>query len=370
MLSKIKNLLTFSEVKIDLKNNAFDFARLVLALMVVFSHSAWVGFGQLILTIPAKDLQSQIDPGQISVFGFFSISGFLIANSWIYSKNIVDFMQKRFYRLFPGYWVCIFVCVSIFSPLYFVLNGNNIFDYFDKNGLNSTNYFWNNILLDVKTRGIGEVLKNAKTGEINGPLWSLIFEFRAYILIAILGVVGIFKNKFLILLPFIFFWYSHYNVVFNPEYRTWFEIWVGDYKIAILFSYFFAGATFLVWKDKVIMDWKIFGIAVLSIFYVIKINQFAIIAPLSFTYIIIYLAAVLPIRNLSKKIGDWSYGIYIYSWPIQNLLVLIGVTKLGLWSYTLISLICSCVAGYLSWNLIEKRFLARHKTLAVEKPLN
>jgi peptidoglycan/LPS O-acetylase OafA/YrhL len=370
MLSQIKKLLSFSDSKIDLKINSFDFIRLLLAIVVVFSHSAWVGYRQLIFTIPAKDMQSQIDLGQISVFGFFAISGFLIANSWIRSKDIVDFMQKRFYRLFPGYWVCIFICVSFFAPLYFVLNENNLFDYFGKNGLNSTNYFWKNILLDVKTRNIGDILKNTTNDEINGPLWSLIFEFRAYILLAIFGIIGIFKNKFTIFLPFLFFWYSHYNVVFNPEYRVWFETWVGDYKIAILFSYFFAGAVFLVWKDKIIMDWKLFVLALISLIYVVIIDQFALIASLSFTYITIYLAAVLPIRNLSKKIGDWSYGIYIYSWPIQNLLFLLGVAKLGLWPYTFISIVVSCGAGWLSWNFIEKRFLVRHRNLASEKPLN
>ena len=361
-------IIKFSEQKIDLKNNAFDFIRLFLALIVVFSHSLWIGFGKLEFTIQAKDMQPQIDLGMLAVFGFFAISGFLIANSWIYSKGLVDFIQKRFFRLMPGYWVCLIISSFVFAPLYFVLSGKNILTYFTYNGLDSYHYFWDNILLDVRTRGIGEVLKNAKVGEMNGPLWSLIFEFRAYILLAILGVFGIFKNKFLILLPLLFFWYSHYNVVFNPEYRTWFETWVGDFKIAVLFSYFFVGVAFLVWKDRIIMDWKIFSLAMISLFWVIRIDRFALVAPIAITYIIIYLATVLPIRNLSKKIGDWSYGIYIYSWPIQNLLFLLGVANFGLWSYTFISIILSCGAGYLSWNLVEKRFLARHK--ALEKPLN
>ena len=362
------DITKFSNQKLDFKNNAFDFVRLFLSLMVVFSHSLWIGFGKLEFTIPAKDMQAQVDFGQIAVYGFFAISGFLIANSWIRSSGIVDFIQKRIFRLFPAFWVCIFISAAFFAPLYFVLSGKTIVTYFSVNGLNSYRYFWTNILLEIRQENIGNTLDLVFRKITNGPLWSLIFEFRAYILLAILGVLGIFKNKFLIILPFLFFWFSHYNVVFDPVYRTWFETWVGDYKIAVLFSYFFAGATFLVWKDKIIMDWKIFTVALLSLWWVVTINRFALVAPLAMTYVTLYLAATLPIRNLSKKIGDWSYGIYIYSWPIQNLLFLMGVAKLGLWPYTFISMTLSCGAGYLSWHLVEKRFLARHK--ALEKPLN
>lgn len=365
----INNIFKLSDQKIDLRNNAFDFLRLIFALSVVFAHSNTYGFGLPSFALQIEDMQKEVTSGYISVIGFFIISGFLITNSWIHSKSIFDFSQKRFLRIFPGFWVCLFICAFIFAPWYFVLNGGGIGDYFQKFGLESYNYFWKNVLLEIKQQSVGDVLQKSFVNKLDDPFWSLIFEFRAYILIAIFGIMGIFKNKFLIIIPFLFFWYSHYNVVFNPEYRTWFQMWVGDYKIAPLFSYFFAGSVFLVWKDKIILDWKFFSLAIVSLYLVISINQFALIAPVSLTYAIIYLAAAIPIHNLSKKIGDLSYGIYIYSAPVQQLLVLIGVAKFGLWPYTFISMILSCGAGYLSWNFVEKRFLLRHN-IALENPLN
>ena len=199
------DITKFSNQKLDFKNNAFDFVRLFLSLMVVFSHSLWIGFGKLEFTIPAKDMQAQVDFGQIAVYGFFAISGFLIANSWIRSSGIVDFIQKRIFRLFPAFWVCIFISAAFFAPLYFVLSGKTIVTYFSVNGLNSYRYFWTNILLEIRQENIGNTLDLVFRKITNGPLWSLIFEFRAYILLAILGVLGIFKNKFLIILPFLFF---------------------------------------------------------------------------------------------------------------------------------------------------------------------
>jgi peptidoglycan/LPS O-acetylase OafA/YrhL len=353
------NLLQLSDQRIDLKNNAFDFLRLLFAVIVVYGHCWTYGFGKGSEALKIRDMHGELAFGSFAVYGFFVISGFLITASLLRSKNLSEYFRKRFLRIVPGFWACLFLLATFFAPILYFITKGNIFEYYTKYGIEGYQYFWNNILFEIKKETIGDVLSMAKVNKLDDPLWSLIFEVRAYILLAILWVIGVFRNKFLIFVPAIFFWFCYYGVTFIPGFRDWFGTWVGDWKIACLFSYFFVASAFYIWKDKIPMDWKLFSLALISTAYFISIDEFAAIAPLTVTYGILYLASVLPMQNFSKKVGDMSYGVYIYSVPIQNILTSSGFSRYGYWSYVFASITLSLLAGYLSYNFIEKRFLGR-----------
>jgi peptidoglycan/LPS O-acetylase OafA/YrhL len=353
------NFFQLSNQRIDLKNNAFDFLRLFFAVMVVYGHSWTYGFGTGSEALKIRDMHGELAFGGFAVYGFFVISGFLITSSIFRSSNLAEFFGKRFARIMPGFWACLIVLATIIAPILYFINHGNLLEYFPKYGAEAYQYFWNNVTLEIKSTSIDDVLAKSKVNKLDDPFWSLIFELRAYILLAILWAIGVFKNKFLIFIPAAFFWFAYYGVTFIPGYRDWFNIWVGDWKIACLFSYFFVASAFYVWKDKISMDWKLFTLALISAAYFISIDQFAAIAPLAVTYGILYIATVLPLQNISKKIGDLSYGVYIYSAPIQIILTSAGFSKYGYWPYVVVSILLSLLAGYLSYNLVEKRFLVR-----------
>lgn len=68
--------------------------------------------------------------------------------------------------------------------------------------------------------------------------------------------------------------------------------------------------------------------------------------------------------------GDWSYGIYLYAYPVQQTLVHAGVRDLAL-SLALSSLITLGLA-MLSWQLVEARALRlkpRGPGIAAPRPL-
>jgi peptidoglycan/LPS O-acetylase OafA/YrhL len=91
-------------------------------------------------------------------------------------------------------------------------------------------------------------------------------------------------------------------------------------------------------------------------------NIGGLLFPPCIAYSVLFLSQVLPVKDLSKKIGDYSYGVYIYSTPIQILLHYIiasGVISMGFKTYNVVSILISIIAGFLSWNLVEKRFLKR-----------
>ena len=70
-------------------------------------------------------------------------------------------------------------------------------------------------------------------------------------------------------------------------------------------------------------------------------------------YLCLYLAVRLPIRNFDRY-GDFSYGTYIYAFPIQQMLALYGMQRHGIWAFMAASLLVATAAAFVSWHVVEK----------------
>jgi peptidoglycan/LPS O-acetylase OafA/YrhL len=80
-----------------------------------------------------------------------------------------------------------------------------------------------------------------------------------------------------------------------------------------------------------------------------------LLVPIGFSYLILWLAfRAYPVYNFDKK-QDLSYGIYIYAFPVQQTLCLLGVYRFGVWPLFWITLIGTLPFAWLSWSLVEKR---------------
>jgi peptidoglycan/LPS O-acetylase OafA/YrhL len=353
------NFIQLSDQRINVKHNGFGWIRLFLAVIVVVSHSNKIGFGTQEPGLAVQDIQGYVTIGSFAVFGFFAISGFLITASYINTQDLTLFLKKRFLRIVPGYWACLALTIVFFVPIYYVLSGKTLTEYFTQDFLKGYNWLWSHIFFETKMDTYGAALDKAKDKALLGQIWTLLYEVRAYILLGIFGLFGVLKNRFAVLVPAVLFWYAHYSIVFTTGYRQWFENWVGIWVIGILFSYFFIASAFYVWKDKISMDWKLFVLSAALVWCGIVIDRFALFAPLFLTYCILYIAHKLPTPKWLEKLGDMSYGVYIYSWLIQNLLVISGFTVFGLLWFNIASVVLSLIAGYLSYHFVEKRFLVR-----------
>ncbi len=358
-------LFNFQSIRFDPKNNALDFLRLFLSLAVVYAHS-WHGKESELgwqnpVIVGRSDMYRDIIPlGQLVVYGFFIISGFLITASWVRSPKITDYLSKRFLRIYPAFFVCIVMSSFFFIPVVYLLQKNTLNGFGSKYFVESFHYVIDNMQITMnRNLGYNELFVGKSMKETNGPLWSLIFEVKAYLLIVILGLIGVFKRSFFILIPTLLTWLIYSFAVYHPNFQSILNSAFGDYKIFPLFTYFLVGSVFYIFEKKIIWDWKIaFGFLIIlmtSTFY----DYFSLIAPICMTYLIIFISMIIPIRNLSKKIGDLSYGVYIYSWPIQLCLNAIDFNaRFGFFTYFLVSAVLSLFAGFVSWNLVEKRFLA------------
>ena len=109
-MSRLEPLSNFAAYTEGRQNN-FDFLRFILALSVIFSHC------YAVLGYSARPLSSisrgQIDLGAAAVNGFFVISGFLITASWMRSKGLASYLQKRILRIYPGFLAAALICLIV-----------------------------------------------------------------------------------------------------------------------------------------------------------------------------------------------------------------------------------------------------------------
>jgi peptidoglycan/LPS O-acetylase OafA/YrhL len=362
MLSQLKSLLVWSDVKIDMKNNAFDFVRLVAAVMVVFGHSGYL-YGSKEIGWEPKYFDN-MHSGTLAVWIFFAISGFLVTMSWQRSNGIVDFILKRAKRIFPGFWVNLLVCAFVFAPVIYFLKNRTFINFWELNGLDIWKFVSNNLDGEIKNGSIGN-----DVGGINGPLWTIHHELRSYLLLGLIGLAGFVNSskKWFMLCLAIFFQIIRAVYSFVPEFTTFYNVWFGDERILMFLSMFFWDSTIALYLEKYKPNLVVFGFSVVLILLGTRFDFLPLVFPFCFVYTILFLCFTLPVNNISKKIGDLSYGIYLYHWPVRIILQFLGVQKLGLFWLFGLNLMCTIPFAFLSWNFVEKRFLVRHKNLATEK---
>ncbi|MBD2074129.1 acyltransferase [Phormidium sp. FACHB-592] len=355
-------------MQFDSKHNSIGFLRLFLALAVIYAHAGVLGgFGYDFIYHFSNQVASV---GSIAVDSFFSLSGYLIAASYLRLQSLPLFLWHRVLRIFPAYWVCLIV-VGIGTPLLFGAPPD--LGYIQHNFLIP--------LLDVFQAIVGFILPllsgsffNAQTvtasipfmqiqhniqdlfpnnphpNTVNASLWTLQHEFRAYVAIGMLGWLGLLrKNVILGLLTFIW-------IAYVAFYRK------GDLAISpIRFSAFFLmGAAFYFWEPP-LKHSLAFASLIVSIAGLASGESYIIVAPLTTTYLMLWLAAALPFADFGKG-KDYSYGLYIYAFPIQQILSAYHLNQWGFLVYFLLSVCCTIIPAALSWHLVESTALHwKHK---------
>jgi peptidoglycan/LPS O-acetylase OafA/YrhL len=356
----------FRPLNLDLRSNSFDFVRLTLALAVVISHSIPLGnFKLKELSFPIQafspDINSITTVGHLAVFGFFAISGFLITASWLNTNSIEVFLKNRFLRIFPAFWICLAITAFLFSPIiYYSFGTENYFFIFAKRSLGYVWYNWSTFMLQTGIFDPKDLI-HKPLFDLNGSLWTLTYELRMYFFVVVLGILGVLKKPktFTLITTFLVLVYP--LIMLNSEIFKIFKIFSEDTYALPMTAYFFAGAWLYIFKGKIKWNYPVFLVSIIGIIIGINFNLLSIFGPICLSYFILFLCFALPIKNIAKKIGDWSYGVYIYGWPIQLTLGSYKIFSDNLTAFVLASVSLSLLCGYLSWNLIEKPILLRFK---------
>ena len=71
-------------------------------------------------------------------------------------------------------------------------------------------------------------------------------------------------------------------------------------------------------------------------------------------YPVLWCGIHLPFRRVGSK-NDYSYGIYIFGWPITELVITWNLQRFGVLPFELLCFACTIPFAAMSWWLIEKR---------------
>ena len=339
-------------------NNRFDFVRLIAAWLVLYSHSYVLSASKEIELI-SKYLKFDT-AGGLAVGVFFSISGYLVFKSLENSNSLKIFIIKRALRIYPALILSVLFSVFVVGIICTELS---IQEYLTNR--KTLSYLKTLTGFNIKYELPG-VFENFPEKSVNGSLWSIAIELRCYL---VLGIIS--------LLPFsmkIKLWISvtilSSLLLFRPiEAPSDLSIkFLGlsyDFnKFGLMFTLGCLIASYE--KHKNFHYIKIIGLLSASIFIIIsnlEISKFTLIAynyliPFIFIWIGLYFT-LLP--KIPDKIGDISYGLYLFSFPIQQLLIYLELSS-NLVNFILLSTILSVFLSAISWQFVEKPFLnLKHK---------
>jgi peptidoglycan/LPS O-acetylase OafA/YrhL len=326
----------------DPQKNSFDLLRLFAAALVLYSHQ------HALMGLAEPQLLNWTTYGGVGVSIFFFLSGFLVWSSWTRDPDLKRFFIRRALRIFPALWLVVLFTVLVAGLFLSTLSAA---DYF----ASSETWQYLSTALLVIRRGLpGVFVDNPFPLAVNGSLWTLPVEFLCYVTVALVGSVSLVQRNWLLALSLglailaaafgsqligarfvphlemvAFFWWGvMYGFVLERpvfEYKRW-AIGVG----------FLCGAFLLLGSRGVERS----GTLMLAVVLVMGAQR------------------VSWGSWITDRLGDLSYGMYIFAFPVQQIVVELGGRR-G-WSFAThlwVSFLVTSLLAYVSWHALEKRAL-------------
>lgn len=325
----------------DPRKNALNAFRLALAIAVILWHSFPLT-GRDVDVPAVRQLLSSVH-----VDGFFAISGFLITSSWLRNPKVRDYLVARGLRILPAFYICLIITAVVIAPLGVAIQGGPAarllfsaapIEYIVKNGA-----VW------VFKADIGGTPSGIPfPGSWNGSLWTLGWELLCYLAVVVLGVTGLLGRVWL--LPAATALAVLWSAVVPPT--TW-EAPTPEQNAARFALMFFAGALIYQCRNVLPARWSLVAVSVVVVLACGLLPNYRVIAAVPLAYAIIVSGALISNRRFSLR-TDLSYGVYIFAFPIQRLLVIGGLDSTNPFALWGIATLATLPIAALSWFLVEK----------------
>ena len=324
------------------RDNNFDFLRVFAALMVVYGH------GWILSTDSAPGLWG-VPFARIGLDIFFSISGYMVTGSWLRAASLRVFLAKRALRIFPGLIACVLLTVFVMGasvtrlPVGQYLSDPGTWRYLGNIVLHSTLYL----------PGVFDGMKLG--GPVNGSLWSLFPEALCYLTVPLLGMLALRPRMAALgaggvlagsLGLWLFYGYAGEAFVLNG----------ADVKYMLVqVPFFFFGALCRLLDDRFDhffrTDFAMLGFTLnwmVSSWYGwwnIPVEWFTL------PYVVLCFGRLaMPVLRRAGRFGDLSYGLYLYAFPVQQVIV---ATMPRNEHPILTCMLLTLPLAALSWRLVE-----------------
>ncbi len=322
------------------RQDNFLLLRFIAATMVIYGHSH-LFFGMGVLDIFQRSGWGTYS-GTIAVDFFFTISGFLVTGSLLRQRNVISFILARTLRLLPAYALCLVFCAFVFGPMLSALPLHEYLQHPD-----TAAYVWSNLeLQNLHWQLPGVFANNPPPQIVNASIWTLPAEASMYLWLAVLGLVGIFRLRWLASVALIVL--SVYGFLHWPDVPM--LIYHATYA---QFAGLFALGSFCYLHRAWIPlghPWM-FALVLLSCF-----THGSAVFPFSFAlaeaYFCFWFAYCLPWYAFNRM-GDYSYGIYLWGFPCQQFVMTFlndpWPGKISLYAFPL-----ALTIAVISWHGVEQ----------------
>lgn len=328
--------------------NNFNLIRVLAALAVIYGHAgAITGQG------PADFFLRSVGHkfiGGVAVDVFFVLSGFLITSSAMSQRGLTYYMTSRLLRIYPALIVCVLLSVFLLGPM---LTKLDIGAYFHSR--QTWAYLWQNMTAWKTQYELPGVFLTNHDHAINGSLWSLAVEIRLYVIVIVFLWAGLLTRR------------SLFNALFalamavslaRPE--AWVPLIQYDNHRDVTLM-FLIGAFMWVNRHDIPMNPAVAVLLLMLTSALHKTPHFGLAYTLALPYFV-FVAAYVPGLTWFNRAGDYSYGIYLYGWPCQQLALMWWPTSSNL-ANTAQSSVMALSLAFFSWHLIEQPAMGLKKRL-------
>lgn len=334
------------------RDNNFNLIRLMAALSVVFGHSVAV------LGLPSSREflfdRLGLSVAEMAVDVFFVTSGFLVTSSLVNRGDVIAYLWARILRIYPGMWVMLVLTVFVLAPALTTLPRGEYYtspltwEYFRKCAT----------LIGGVRYSLPGVFQSAPLkNEFNGSLWTMPVEVRMYLYLAVvwfaLAVAPALRLKAMrFVLPMSAA--ALLAIVLNAR-----LIQGAPNGANIRVFMFLYGSSLYLWRDRIpIGPWLLAGLVAGLALASFDKTIFFVVYVLALAPLVLHLVYVPRGRIRSfNDWGDYSYGVYIYAFPVQQTLALL-FPAMSLAAMMASSAVVSAAIAIVSWKLIEERALA------------
>ena len=337
------------------RDNNFNLIRVIAASLVLVSHAYPISLGPG--TIEPLETLLGVTLGTLAVYVFFVISGFLIAQSFDRSSTTLRFLLARALRIFPALILVLLLTALLLGPFYSDLSMS---EYFSSPA--APLYVLRNLSLAFLVYELpGVFATNPYGGAINGSLWTLFYEVACYFGVLVAGLAGALRKKWMMGAALIMFAGLYFLTAKNPL-----EIDL-PYRIILLTDLalpFAIGTAFYVWRATIPLNWAI-GFVLAALCWLLAdsgiFHEILVVCFCYWTFLLGYLPGGI-LRNYNR-IGDYSYGIYIYAFPMQQIAAF-HFSPMEPVLNMLIAAPATLLFAIFSWHLVEKPALTAKSQIA------
>ncbi|KRC65753.1 hypothetical protein ASE12_13895 [Aeromicrobium sp. Root236] len=353
---------------LDPRRNSINAIRMFFALSVLFGHA--LPLGGYMTGMPKLFFDDEIPTYALA--GFFVMSGYLIAASRLASRSFWDYIWRRLLRMYPAWIASLLLVGVVLGPISRMIEGKSGYDW-----TSGIDYIVYNLGLKLIQLNITGTLDDVPVAGVwNFSAWTLFYEFTLWVgmglLLTILGRRYLHIGVYLGLVFFtlvkvldrfvVTYSSSNYGAEDTAAKKiaeanaSSFDSLVASFEpLARLGIFFMAGAILYLHRDKVklvpAVAWACLALCVgLGV-----IGWFHVFAALPFAYVVMYLGSSPRLSRVNYP-DDYSYGVYIYAFPVTQILATIALDHpMPVWVFLPLCFIVTAPLAFVSWHLLEKQ---------------